>query len=138
MCPRLSSEDLGQTAFSPSRPTVSSSPHCCDLYIFMNPVLLSTLSILLLPGCYGTLGLESGGVADAQLSASSVWDWTDPFGNRNVWEPSGARLKNKLFPWAAATSDQRQWLQIDLKREKRITGTLLSSFIINHVFILHK
>lgn len=73
-------------------------------------------------GCYGTLGLESGGVADTQLSASSVWDWTVT-GPLSVWGPSGARLKKTGLPWAPSQSDQQQWLQVDLKREKRITGT---------------
>ncbi|XP_059198524.1 discoidin, CUB and LCCL domain-containing protein 2 isoform X2 [Centropristis striata] len=69
-------------------------------------------------GCYGTLGLESGGVADTQLSASSVWDWN------GVWAKSGARLKKAGLPWASSHSDQHQWLQVDLKREKRITGII--------------
>ncbi|CAB1417736.1 unnamed protein product [Pleuronectes platessa] len=68
-------------------------------------------------GCYGTLGLESGSVADTQLSASSVWEW-----NLGQWGPLGARLKKAGLPWAPAQSDQHQWLQVDLKREKRITG----------------
>lgn len=95
----------------------------------MNPVILLPrvsrfrLSILLLTGCLGTLGLASDGISDAQLSASSVWEWNGPSGQHNVWAPSGARLKKRLPPWSAAQSDQRQWLQIDLKREKRITGT---------------
>lgn len=76
-----------------------------------------SLSTLLLTGCYGTLGLESGGVADAQLAASSVWEW-----NESAWAPSGARLKKRQPPWSAAQSDPNQWLQIDLKREKRVTG----------------
>ncbi|XP_054470998.1 discoidin, CUB and LCCL domain-containing protein 2 isoform X2 [Anoplopoma fimbria] len=67
-------------------------------------------------GCYGRLGLASGGVADTQLSASSVWDWN------SVWAPSGARLKRAGLPWASYQMDQQQWLQVDLKREKRITG----------------
>ncbi|KAG7503796.1 hypothetical protein JOB18_045092 [Solea senegalensis] len=71
-------------------------------------------------GCYGTLGLESGGVADTQLSASSVWEWN--FGQHREWLPSGARLKKTGLPWAPSQSDQQQWLQVDLKREKRITG----------------
>ncbi|XP_074514923.1 discoidin, CUB and LCCL domain-containing protein 2 [Sebastes fasciatus] len=71
-------------------------------------------------GCYGTLGLESGGVADTQLSASSVWEWN--IGQHSVWAPSGARLKKAGLPWASLQSDQQQWLQIDLKKEKRITG----------------
>lgn len=73
-------------------------------------------------GCYGTLGLESGGVADTQLSASSVWEWNNIIGQHSVWAPSGARLKKAGSPWAPSQSDQQQWLQIDLKREKRITG----------------
>ncbi|KAG7220982.1 hypothetical protein INR49_010231 [Caranx melampygus] len=70
-------------------------------------------------GCYGTLGLESGGVADTQLSASSVWEWN--FSQQSEWLPSGARLKKAGLPWAPSQNDQHQWLQIDLKREKRIT-----------------
>ncbi|XP_069563154.1 discoidin, CUB and LCCL domain-containing protein 2 isoform X1 [Brachyistius frenatus] len=71
-------------------------------------------------GCYGTLGLESGGVADTQLNASSVWDWSDATRQR-VWAPSGARLKKAGLPWAPSHSDQQQWLQVDLKRDKRLT-----------------
>ncbi|KAF7657254.1 hypothetical protein LDENG_00029470 [Lucifuga dentata] len=73
-------------------------------------------------GCYGTLGLESGVVADAQLSASSVWEWNNIIGQHSVWVPSGARLKKASLPWSPAQSDQQQWLQVDLKKEKRITG----------------
>ncbi|XP_018558161.1 discoidin, CUB and LCCL domain-containing protein 2 isoform X2 [Lates calcarifer] len=73
-------------------------------------------------GCYGTLGLESGGVADTQLSASSVWEWNNVHGQHSEWVPSGARLKKAGLPWAPSQSDQHQWLQVDLKREKRITG----------------
>ncbi|XP_008299577.1 discoidin, CUB and LCCL domain-containing protein 2 [Stegastes partitus] len=75
-------------------------------------------------GCYGTLGLESGGVADTQLNASSVWEWSIITGQRNVWAPTGARLKKTGLPWAPSHSDQQQWLQVDLKREKRITGII--------------
>lgn len=77
-------------------------------------------------GCYGTLGLESGVVRDTQLSASSVWEWTDSFGQSRVWGPFGARLKKAGLPWAPATNDQHQWLQVDLKKEKRITGITTS------------
>uniref|UniRef100_A0A8C4HW26 Discoidin, CUB and LCCL domain containing 2 n=1 Tax=Dicentrarchus labrax TaxID=13489 RepID=A0A8C4HW26_DICLA len=74
-------------------------------------------------GCYGKLGLESGGVADTQLNASSVWEW-NVIGQNSVWIPSGARLKKAGLPWAPSQSDHKQWLQIDLKREKRITGII--------------
>ncbi|XP_061735347.1 discoidin, CUB and LCCL domain-containing protein 2 isoform X1 [Nerophis ophidion] len=73
-------------------------------------------------GCYGTLGLESGGVADIQISASSVWEWNNMAGQRSVWAASGARLKKAGLPWGPSRCDQQQWLQVDLKRQKRITG----------------
>uniref|UniRef100_A0A671V2I1 Discoidin, CUB and LCCL domain containing 2 n=1 Tax=Sparus aurata TaxID=8175 RepID=A0A671V2I1_SPAAU len=73
-------------------------------------------------GCYGTLGLENSGVADTQLSASSVWEWSNNMGQHSVWAPSGARLKKAGPPWAPSQSNQNQWLQVDLKKEKRITG----------------
>ncbi|XP_047457896.1 discoidin, CUB and LCCL domain-containing protein 2 isoform X2 [Mugil cephalus] len=74
-------------------------------------------------GCYGTLGLESGVVADTQLNASSVWDWSVNSGQHSTWAATGARLKKaELLPWAPSQNDQHQWLQVDLKRVKRITG----------------
>uniref|UniRef100_A0A8C5GH25 Discoidin, CUB and LCCL domain containing 2 n=1 Tax=Gouania willdenowi TaxID=441366 RepID=A0A8C5GH25_GOUWI len=88
------------------------------------PIITKCLSCLSLPGCYGTLGLESGGVADTQISASSVWNWTISGGQHNVWAPSGARLKKAALPWAPAHSERQQWLQVDLKRQKRITGII--------------
>uniref|UniRef100_A0A3B1J380 F5/8 type C domain-containing protein n=1 Tax=Astyanax mexicanus TaxID=7994 RepID=A0A3B1J380_ASTMX len=72
--------------------------------------------------CYGTLGLESGVVSDAQISASSVWEWARHGEKPSVWASSGSRLKRAGLPWAAVTSDTKQWIQVDLKREKKITG----------------
>uniref|UniRef100_A0A4W5QEX4 Discoidin, CUB and LCCL domain containing 2 n=1 Tax=Hucho hucho TaxID=62062 RepID=A0A4W5QEX4_9TELE len=86
-------------------------------------------------GCYGTLGLESGVVRDSQLSASSVWEWSDVIGQPSEWGPSGARLKRVGLPWASAHSDQQQWLQVDLKKEKRITGiTTTGSSLLEYQF----
>ncbi|XP_053732448.1 discoidin, CUB and LCCL domain-containing protein 2 [Synchiropus splendidus] len=79
-------------------------------------------------GCYGKLGLESGVVADTQLSASSVWEW-NVGGRQSAWSPSGARLEREGLPWSPAQSDQHQWLQVDLKREKRVTGITTSGSI---------
>uniref|UniRef100_A0A3B5RF31 Discoidin, CUB and LCCL domain containing 2 n=1 Tax=Xiphophorus maculatus TaxID=8083 RepID=A0A3B5RF31_XIPMA len=75
-----------------------------------------------LSGCSGTLGLESGGVVDSQLSVSSVWDWNTTAGEHVVWGKSGARLKKPGLPWAPSLSDRQQWLQVDFRREKRITA----------------
>ncbi|XP_061578959.1 discoidin, CUB and LCCL domain-containing protein 2 [Cololabis saira] len=75
-------------------------------------------------GCYGKLGLESGGVLDGQLSASSSWDWSADGDQNRVWGPPGARLKRAGLPWAPAHSDPQQWLQVDLKKETKITGII--------------
>uniref|UniRef100_A0A3B4A5Y1 Uncharacterized protein n=1 Tax=Periophthalmus magnuspinnatus TaxID=409849 RepID=A0A3B4A5Y1_9GOBI len=65
--------------------------------------------------CLGALGLGTRSVADSQLTASSVWEWN------GKWAATGARLKNVGRPWAPAHSDQQQFLQVDLKRERNIT-----------------
>ncbi|XP_076857525.1 discoidin, CUB and LCCL domain-containing protein 2 [Brachyhypopomus gauderio] len=77
-------------------------------------------------GCYGTLGLESGVVGDSQISTSSVWEWGRQGDEPSVWAASGARLKRAGLPWVAAHSDTQQWIQVDLKREKKITGIITS------------
>ncbi|XP_016309645.1 discoidin, CUB and LCCL domain-containing protein 2 [Sinocyclocheilus anshuiensis] len=73
-------------------------------------------------GCYGTLGLESGVVSDSQITASSVWEWGSHGKEPSAWGPMGARLKTPGRPWAAANSDTKEWIQVDLKKEKKITG----------------
>ncbi|OXB61575.1 hypothetical protein ASZ78_010432 [Callipepla squamata] len=75
-------------------------------------------------GCYGTLGMESGVISDSQITASSILEWPDQTGRVNTWKPENARLKRHGPPWAALDSDERQWLQIDLNKEKRITGII--------------
>ncbi|XP_016298501.1 discoidin, CUB and LCCL domain-containing protein 2-like [Sinocyclocheilus anshuiensis] len=73
-------------------------------------------------GCYGTLGLESGVVSHSQITASSEWEWGGHGKEPTVWGPTGARLKTPGRPWAAANSDTKEWIQVDLKKEKKITG----------------
>uniref|UniRef100_A0A3B3HCM7 F5/8 type C domain-containing protein n=1 Tax=Oryzias latipes TaxID=8090 RepID=A0A3B3HCM7_ORYLA len=71
--------------------------------------------------CYGTLGLQTGAVADSQLTASSALG-AFITGQDSEWGPSGARLKQAGLPWAPSSSNHQQWLQVDLRKEKRITG----------------
>ncbi|NWH64810.1 DCBD2 protein, partial [Geococcyx californianus] len=73
-------------------------------------------------GCYGTLGMESGVIPDFHITASSVLERSNETGQVNVWKPENGRLKRLGPPWAAFLSDENQWLQIDLNKEKRITG----------------
>ncbi|XP_055558001.1 discoidin, CUB and LCCL domain-containing protein 2 [Falco cherrug] len=75
-------------------------------------------------GCYGTLGMESGVIPDSQITASSILERSDPTGQVDMWKPENARLKRVGPPWAAFISDEHQWLQIDLNKEKRVTGII--------------
>ncbi|XP_020628614.1 probable carboxypeptidase X1 [Orbicella faveolata] len=69
------------------------------------------------------LGMESGAIADSQLTASSEYD--------NRYSPKRARLYTKdwaipgigLGPgaWASLTSDSNQWLQVDLGKITPVT-----------------
>ncbi|XP_068919944.1 discoidin, CUB and LCCL domain-containing protein 2 [Petaurus breviceps papuanus] len=82
-------------------------------------------------GCYGTLGMESGVIPDFQIIASSVW--TDYTGQQNSWKPEKARLKKPGPPWAASDTNKYQWLQIDMNKEKKITGIITTgSTLIEH------
>lgn len=66
--------------------------------------------------------MESGVIADPQITASSVLEWTDHMGQEHSWKPEKARLRKPGPPWAAFAADEDQWLQIDLNKEKKITG----------------
>lgn len=61
-------------------------------------------------------------ISDSQISVSSVWEWSRHGDKPSLWAPSGARLKKPGLPWAAASSDTKQWVQVDLKKKKRVTG----------------
>uniref|UniRef100_A0A8C5U1H6 Discoidin, CUB and LCCL domain containing 2 n=1 Tax=Malurus cyaneus samueli TaxID=2593467 RepID=A0A8C5U1H6_9PASS len=75
-------------------------------------------------GCYGTLGMESGVIPDSHITSSSIFEWPNQTGQVNIWKPENARLKRVGPPWAALISDEHQWLQIDLNKEKKITGII--------------
>ncbi|XP_056649352.1 discoidin, CUB and LCCL domain-containing protein 2 isoform X2 [Monodelphis domestica] len=82
-------------------------------------------------GCYGTLGMESGVISDFQITSSSVWmDYTE---QQNSWKPEKARLKKPGTSWAANDMNKYQWLQIDMNKEKKITGIITTgSTMIEH------
>ncbi|XP_062983703.1 discoidin, CUB and LCCL domain-containing protein 2 isoform X2 [Elgaria multicarinata webbii] len=86
--------------------------------------LSSSLFTFKTTGCYGTLGMESGVIADFQINASSFLEWPEHMGQPSTWKPDRARLKRPGHSWAAFTNDEYQWLQIDLNKEQRITGII--------------
>uniref|UniRef100_A0A8C2BPP6 ferroxidase n=1 Tax=Cyprinus carpio TaxID=7962 RepID=A0A8C2BPP6_CYPCA len=75
-----------------------------------------------LDGCSVPLGMESGLIKDAQITASSVAsNWYS-----GQWHPWYARL-NKLGTvnaWQAKNNDMHPWIQVELKDIKKITGII--------------
>ncbi|KAG8440664.1 hypothetical protein GDO86_006419 [Hymenochirus boettgeri] len=73
-------------------------------------------------GCSDPLGMKTQIVSDKQITASSVYKtWgLDAF----TWYPYYARLDKigKTNAWTAQENNQAQWLQIDLRIPKKITG----------------
>ena len=65
------------------------------------------------------LGMESGAIADSQISASSEFDM--------YHSPNRARLYTKeaglegTGAWASLTNDLNQWLQVDLSKTTPVT-----------------
>ena len=61
--------------------------------------------------CQDPLGVESGGIPDAQITASSEWDSNHAaIQGRLNFQASGI----KQGAWSAKSNDRNQWLQIDL------------------------
>ncbi|KAG9349604.1 hypothetical protein JZ751_028052 [Albula glossodonta] len=73
-----------------------------------------------LDGCSVPLGMESGRISNHQITASSTASsWFS-----GPWHPWLARL-NKLGAvnaWQAKNNNMQQWLQVELKDVKKITG----------------
>uniref|UniRef100_A0A8C3LIA4 Milk fat globule-EGF factor 8 protein n=1 Tax=Chrysolophus pictus TaxID=9089 RepID=A0A8C3LIA4_CHRPC len=73
-------------------------------------------------GCSEPLGMKSRLISDQQITASSVFKtWgIDAF----TWYPHYARLDKmgKTNAWTALHNDQSEWLQIDLRDQKKVTG----------------
>ena len=61
--------------------------------------------------CQGALGVESGAISDAQISASSQWDANHAAIQGRLHFQKSSRKEGS---WSARTNDVNQWLQIDL------------------------
>lgn len=62
-------------------------------------------------GCISLLGLQGGGIAESQISASSV---RYAVMGLQRWGPELARLHNKglVNAWSAAAHDRNPWIQV--------------------------
>uniref|UniRef100_A0A673LM95 ferroxidase n=1 Tax=Sinocyclocheilus rhinocerous TaxID=307959 RepID=A0A673LM95_9TELE len=75
-----------------------------------------------LDGCSVPLGIESGLIKDAQITASSVASsWYS-----GQWHPWYARLNKygTANAWQAKNNDMQPWIQVELKDIKKITGII--------------
>ncbi|KAJ8350373.1 hypothetical protein SKAU_G00255030 [Synaphobranchus kaupii] len=73
-----------------------------------------------LDGCSVPLGMESGRISDLQITASTVaTSWFS-----GPWQPWLARLNRQgaVNAWQAKANNMQQWLQVELKEVKKITG----------------
>ncbi|XP_034987268.1 lactadherin isoform X2 [Zootoca vivipara] len=71
--------------------------------------------------CSNLLGMETGAIANTQLSASSVYYG---FLGLQRWGPELARLNNKgiVNAWTSSNYDRSPWIQVNLMRKMRISG----------------
>uniref|UniRef100_A0A8C6WAW2 Coagulation factor V n=1 Tax=Nannospalax galili TaxID=1026970 RepID=A0A8C6WAW2_NANGA len=87
---------------------------------YNRPTLRMELQGCEVNGCSTPLGMENGNIENKQITASSFkksW-WGD------FWEPSRARLnaQGRVNAWQAKANNNKQWLQVDLLRTKKITA----------------
>ncbi|XP_077988665.1 protocadherin Fat 4-like [Glandiceps talaboti] len=65
------------------------------------------------------LGMESGDITDAQLTASSFYDSNHTPQRARLYQPSEGSFAGA---WATAVNDNNQWIKVDLGRQREITG----------------
>ena len=87
--------------------------------------------------CHKALGMESGAISDAKITASSQFDVNHASrqGRLNFQE-TGA----KSGSWAAGTNDGNQWLQVDLgNQHTSVTGVATQgrNYIVGSPYIDH-
>ena len=69
-------------------------------------------------GCDAPLGMDSGTIADAQITASSQWDQNHAAVQARLhFKQSGY----KQGSWSARSNDVNQWLQVDLGSYTTVT-----------------
>ena len=68
--------------------------------------------------CPVPLGMESGAIADSQISASSSYAPNQSAQQARLHLKAGG---GKSGCWSAQASDLNQWLQVDLQKKTRVT-----------------
>ncbi|PFX33163.1 Neuropilin-2 [Stylophora pistillata] len=100
------------------------SPPITTRYIRLQPVawndhISMRMEIYGCPGCAAPLGMDSGAITDAQISASSQWD-------DNHAARQGRLHYKRVFgtsgSWSSRRNDLNQWFQVDLGQYTTING----------------
>ena len=73
--------------------------------------LSSYLHVFQISECQEALGMESGAISDAQISASSQWDVNHATKQGRLHFQA---VPGKAGSWSSRINDVNQWLQIDL------------------------
>ncbi|KAB0398370.1 hypothetical protein E2I00_019124 [Balaenoptera physalus] len=73
--------------------------------------------------CISPLGMETGAIADSQISASSMHIG---FMGLQRWAPDLARLHltGIVNAWTSSNYDRNPWIQVNLMRKMRVTGVV--------------
>ena len=79
--------------------------------------LCNAIFILEPLACIAPIGMESGGIPDAQITASSEWDVNHAAFQARLQFQAGA---GKAGSWSAKTNDVTQWLQVDIGSETEV------------------
>lgn len=83
-------------------------------------------------GCISLLGMEGGGIAESQITSSSVY-----YGMLGLqrWGPELARLNNKglVNAWTSATHDKNPWIEVQRMRIGYVIDISLILFMLTFV-----
>ncbi|KAL4608796.1 coagulation factor V [Arapaima gigas] len=114
------SHDVKENTFFP--PLIARYIRLQPLHSYNRPTIRMEFYGCELDGCSVPLGMEDSTIEDRQITASSsASNWL-----YGVWHPWFARLNNQkvINAWQAKNNNMPQWLQVELKNVKKITGII--------------
>ncbi|XP_007480806.2 coagulation factor V isoform X2 [Monodelphis domestica] len=109
---------IKENLFEP--PIVAKYIRITPIHSYNRPTLRMELQGCEVQGCSTPLGMENQKIENNQITASSMKkSWLG-----DSWEPFYARLnaQGRVNAWQAKSNNNKQWLQIDLLKPKKITA----------------
>ncbi|XP_043857784.1 coagulation factor V isoform X2 [Dromiciops gliroides] len=111
---------IKENSFDP--PIVAKYIRISPTHSYNRPTLRLELLGCEVQGCSTPLGMESLKIGNNQITASSIKkSWLGGY-----WSPFYARLnaQGRVNAWQAKSNNNKQWLQIDLLKTKKITAII--------------